>query len=123
MKGVRSVIDSGFNELRAKACNADARPLARFQHGEPFKRIKACFHLSAHVQASCKLHRSPPEACQPHCHSDQRAKQKWIRSNVQARQMAAIITGRITGIRSLILDVREAEGFNECHLTGGAWLI
>ena len=51
--------------------------------------------------------------------------QKWgkHRSNMQARQMAAIITGRITGIRSLLLDVREAEGFDECHLTGGAWLI
>ena len=40
-QGVRSVIDSGFNELRAKAQNADARPQARYQHGEPFKRIKA----------------------------------------------------------------------------------
>ena len=44
------MIDSGFNELRAQAQNADARPQARFQHGEPFKRIKACFRLSVHVQ-------------------------------------------------------------------------
>ena len=36
--------------------------------------------------------------------------------------MADIITGRISGIRSLVLDVREVEGFNECHLIEGTWL-
>ena len=51
--------------------------------------------------------------------------QKWgkHRSNMQARQMADIITGHITSIRSLLLDVREAGGFNECHLMGGDRLI
>ena len=42
---------------------------------------------------------------------------------MQARQMADIITGRTSGICSLVLDVREAEGFNECHLKGGDRLI
>lgn len=37
---VKSVLDTGFNELKAKAQNQDSRPQARFQHGDPFKRIK-----------------------------------------------------------------------------------
>ena len=36
--------------------------------------------------------------------------------------MADVITGHIPGIRSLILDVREVEGFNDCHLIGGSQL-
>ena len=41
---VKPVVRSGFNELRARAQNQDARPQARFQHGEPFKRIKVHHH-------------------------------------------------------------------------------
>ena len=37
---VKSVLDTGFNELKAMAQNQDGRPQARFQHGDPFKRIK-----------------------------------------------------------------------------------
>ncbi|CAL5224163.1 g6802 [Coccomyxa viridis] len=37
---VKALVRTGFNELRARAQNQDARPQARFQHGEPFKRIK-----------------------------------------------------------------------------------